>query len=55
MRTPGSSSGAASHVVVASAIEIFLQNVLTSVVAGVLFWTAGVPAARIAAPAYSSA
>jgi hypothetical protein len=39
----------------ASAVEIFLQNFLTGAVAAVLFWTADVPAARAAAPAFTPA
>jgi hypothetical protein len=39
----------------ASAVEIFLQNFLTGVVAGVLFWTGDNAAGRAAAPALTPA
>jgi hypothetical protein len=39
----------------ASAVEIFLQNFLTGVVAAALFWTADTAAARVAAPSLAVA
>ena len=39
----------------ASAVEIFLQNFLTGVVAAALFWTADTAAARVAAPSLALA